>query len=72
MIKGKDWKFTKFLDDIDDVEARQIVIKEVLQCMNKLNLGTMNDAEINTFLISCGFTRGCAYMKDKLRSKLDD
>ncbi len=72
MIKGKDWKFTKFLDDIDDIEARQIVIKDVLQCMDKLNLNTMSDSEIDVFLISCAFTRGCAYMKDKLRSKLDD
>lgn len=72
MIKGKDWKFTKFLDDIDDIEAGQIVIKDVLQCMNKLNLNIMNDSEIDVFLILCGFTRGCAWMKDKLRSKLDD
>ncbi len=67
MVKGKDWKFTKYLLDKDDVDVRYNVLLTVQEYLAKLNLMNMNDAEINNFLISCGFTRGCAWMKDKIK-----
>lgn len=65
------WKFTKFIPDAADMEAKGIAWEQFRNFMLAHPVEGMNEAEEEIFLFNSGFVRGMAWMKDRLSGKLD-
>jgi hypothetical protein len=65
-MKGKDYKFTGYFPDQEDIDAKYQIILDVQSWIEKLEksgtLSRMNDAE---FIISATFNRTCDWMVKK-------
>lgn len=70
-MKGKDWKFKGFIPDMNDLDAKLSAWNQFRE-LEKRNPLKMNDAEREIFLFCCGFNRGAAWMKDKMKGEDDE
>lgn len=64
------WKFTKFLLDLSDIEAQHQCSQDLFDLLTR-NPMRMNESEMDIFLFNCGFNRGAAWMDHKIRRSVD-
>ncbi len=64
MIKGKDWKYTNYVADKNDIDARNSIIEDTIKNTNYIK--ELEEKERDQYLVELGFHNGCAWMKDKL------
>ncbi len=64
MIKGKDWKYTHYIADENDINARNNIIENTIK--NTDYIKGLEGKERDQHLIELGFHNGCAWMRDKL------
>jgi hypothetical protein len=62
-LKAAEWEFKKFIPDQEDLYAKMKTLENVRNHLDSLN---MNDGEEKVHLYTCGFYRGCSWMRDKM------
>jgi len=67
-MKGADWKFSKLIPDIDDMDARSKAYSDFLELEKRCCI-RLNPSERKIFLFNCGFARGSGWMRDKLKGE---
>ena len=72
-MKASDWKFEKFIPDLEDMEAEA---KAGVQFLDKMKNCEFRVPAPEVHAFTCGFFRGCAWMKAKMnessKSEQDD
>jgi len=72
-MKASDWEFKKFIPDLEDMEAEAKAGNQFLNKMKNVEY-IIPAPEVHAF--TCGFFRGCAWMKAKMeasaKSEQDD